>query len=199
MYPALERQIAAFAKATTNPVTAPGVYRLPDGEAYYAWALRLGTTTTRSAQEIHAIGLKQSRMITQRIDAILKVQGVTQGTVGERLLALSQDSSRFYSNDDKGREQLIAYCNERSAAIRPLMPQISHLRMQAPLVIQRVPTDIEAGAALGYMNFASLDGARPGIYYLNLKSTTLWPRFELASLTVLPAVIDRFIERIRRT
>ncbi|WP_442783580.1 DUF885 domain-containing protein [Collimonas fungivorans] len=183
VYPALERQIDTFAKATAKATDVAGVQRLPDGAAYYEWALKLGTTTTHGASEIHAIGLEQNKMLQARIDAILKAQGITQGTVGERILALSKDPARFYADDDQGRAQLIAYCNERVAAIRKLMPKISHLDLQAPLVIKRVPSDIEAGAALGYMNFAALDGSRPAIYYINLKSTKLWPKSEIATLT----------------
>ncbi|WP_211453182.1 DUF885 domain-containing protein [Collimonas antrihumi] len=183
VYPALDRQIDTFAKATAKATDIAGVHRLPDGAAYYEWALKLGTTTTRSAAEIHAIGLEQNKMLQARIDAILKAQGITQGTVGERLLALSKDPKRFYADNDRGREQLIAYCNERVAIVRALMPKISHLGLKAPLVIKRVPPDIEAGAALGYMNFAALDGSRPAIYYINLKSTTLWPKSEIATLT----------------
>jgi len=55
--------------------------------------------------------------------------------------------------------------------------------MKAPLVIKRVPEDIQAGASLGYMNFAALDGSRPAIYYINLKSTSLWPKYQLTTLT----------------
>jgi uncharacterized protein (DUF885 family) len=183
IYPALERQIDTFAKASAKATSVAGVHRLPDGAAYYEWALRLGTSTTRSAKEIHAIGLEQNKQLQSRIDAILKKQGITQGSVGQRLLALSKDPQRFYADNDKGREQLIAYCNERVLAVRKLMPQISHLDMKVPLQIKRVPVDIEAGAPLGYMNFASLDGSRPAIYYINLKSTTLWPKSEIATLT----------------
>ena len=183
VYPALDRQIEAYAKATANATGVAGVHRLPDGAAYYGWALRLGTTTTNSAAEIHAIGLEQNKMLQSRIDAILKSQGLTQGTVGERMQALGKDPSRFYADNDQGRAQLIAFCNERVAAVRKLMPQISHLKMKAPLIIKRVPADIQDGAALGYMNAASLDGKRPAIYYINLKSTTLWPKHELSSLT----------------
>ncbi|NKI68510.1 DUF885 family protein [Collimonas pratensis] len=183
VYPALERQIASFSKATAKATDVADVQRLPDGAAYYEWALKLGTTTTRSAAEIHAIGLEQNKALQARIDTILKAQGISQGTVGERLLALSKDPKRFYADDDQGREQLIAYCNERIAAVRLLMPEISHLGLKAPLIIKRVPADIEAGAPLGYMNFAALDGSRPAIYYINLKSTTLWPKSEIATLT----------------
>ncbi len=183
VYPALDRQIAAFAKATAKATSVAGVHRLPDGAAYYEWALKLGTSTSHSASEIHAIGLEQNKQLQARINAILKAQGITQGTVGARLQALAKDPKRFYADNDQGREQLIAYCNERVNAVRALMPKISHMDLKVPLQIKRVPVDIEAGAALGYMNFASLDGSRPAIYYINLKSTTLWPKSELATLT----------------
>jgi uncharacterized protein (DUF885 family) len=183
VYPALDRQIATFTKATAKATDVAGVHRLPDGEAYYQWALKLGTTTTHSASEIHAIGLEQNKMLQSRIDAILKAQGLTQGSVGQRMQAVSKDPARFYVDNDEGRAQLIAYCNERVAKVRELMPKLSHLNLKADLVIKRVPPDIEAGAPLGYMNFASLDGSRPAIYYINLKSTTLWPKHEVATLT----------------
>lgn len=183
VYPALERQIAAYAKATASATGDAGVHRLPDGEAYYQWALKLGTTTTRSAAEIHAIGLDQNRLLQARMDGILTLQGLKTGSVGQRMQALSKDPKRSFPDTNKGREQLIAYCNKRVAATRELMPRISHMTLKAPLVIKRVPAAIEDGAALGYMNGAALDGSRPAIYYINLKSTTLWPRHELATLT----------------
>ncbi|MDE2219646.1 MAG: DUF885 family protein, partial [Gammaproteobacteria bacterium] len=56
VYPALDRQIAAFARATEHATDAAGVDRLPEGEAFYRWALKLGTPTDMSPQEIHAVG-----------------------------------------------------------------------------------------------------------------------------------------------
>ena len=183
IYPALDRQIAALLKATANASEVAGVDRLRDGAAYYQWALKLGTSSTQSASEIHAVGQEQNKMLQSRIDSILKTQGLSQGTVGERMQALSKDPSRFYADNDQGRSELIAFCNERVSAIRTLMPKFSHLDLKVPLLIKRVPIDIQNGAPLGYMNFASLDGSRPAIYYINLKSTTLWPKHELSTLT----------------
>jgi uncharacterized protein (DUF885 family) len=183
VYPALDRQIAAYTKAAQKASDVAGVHRLPNGEAYYRWALKLGTTTSFTPEQIHKIGQDQNRELESKMDAILRSQGMTQGSVGARMHALSIDPKRLYADDDRGRAELIAYCNERVAAIRKLLPQISHLGLQAPLMIKRVPADIQDGAALGYMNFASLDGSRPAIYYINLKSTGLWPRHELTSLT----------------
>jgi uncharacterized protein (DUF885 family) len=183
IYPALERQVAALTKANEKAGDVPGVYRLPDGPAYYRWALKLGTTTSFTPQQVHQIGQEQNRALEAKMDAILRAQGMTQGSVGARMQALSTDPKRLFADDDRGRAQLIAFCNERVAAIRKLLPKVSHLDLKAPLVIKRVPADIQSGASLGYMNFASLDGSRPAIYYINLKSTGLWPRHELTSLT----------------
>jgi uncharacterized protein (DUF885 family) len=183
IYPALDRQIAAFEAATKNATDATGVYKLPQGEAYYAWALKLGTTTTLSPQEIHNIGLEQNKAISARMDTLLKAQGYTQGSVGERIQALTKDSAMVYPETDQGRADVIAFCNDQVAKQRALLPKLSHLGLKAPLVIKRVPADIQDGASLGYMNFAALDGSRPAIYYINLKSTSAWPRFQLATLT----------------
>ncbi|WP_323145040.1 DUF885 domain-containing protein [Massilia phyllosphaerae] len=183
IYPALERQIAALEQAGRKADDVAGVHRLPDGEAYYRWALKLGTSTSYAPQQVHDIGQEQNRELEGRMDAILRGQGLTQGSVGARMEALSKDPQRLFADDERGRSQLIAYCNERVAAIRKLLPRVSHLGLKAPLAIKRVPPDIQDGAPLGYMNFASLDGKRPAIYYINLKSTAMWPRHELSSLT----------------
>ncbi|MBI5941585.1 MAG: DUF885 family protein, partial [Caulobacterales bacterium] len=83
--PALDGQIAALAALQAKASSDGGVWRLPDGEAYYAWALRIGTTTDRTADDIHAMGLEQGAAIDAQMDAVLKSQGFTQGTVGERM------------------------------------------------------------------------------------------------------------------
>ena len=183
VYPALDRQIAGFAQATANAPHSAGVERLPQGEAFYALALRLGTTTTQTPAEVHRIGLEQNREIQSRMDVLLRKQGLSQGTVGERVQALNKDPRFLYPDTDAGRAQLIAYLNDCIARVRPIMPQLSHLQLKADVMVKRVPVDIQDGAALGYMNFAALDGSRPAIYYVNLKSTSLWPKYQLPTLT----------------
>ena len=183
VYPAIDRQIAAFTTATAKATDVAGVHRHPDGEAYYAWTAKLGTASNLSPQEIYKIGLEQNRDIMAQMDALLRSQGMTKGTVGERVNALNSDPRMLAPNTEAGRADLIAYCNDMVAKQRALMPKVSRLGLKAPLLIKRVPVDIEEGASLGYMNFGSLDGSRPAIYYLNLKSTSLWPKYQLATLT----------------
>jgi uncharacterized protein (DUF885 family) len=183
VYPALDRQIAVFAKATAKTPAGAGVQRLPDGDAYYSWALKMGTTTTLTPQEIHQLGIEQNAEIKARMDMLLKKQGLTEGSVGARVQALNSDPRFLYADTDQGRAELIAYLNQCIAKIRPILPKVSHLGLKADVQVKRVPPDIQDGAALGYMNFASLDGSRPAIYYVNLKTTSLWPKYQLPTLT----------------
>jgi uncharacterized protein (DUF885 family) len=183
VYPALDRQIAALAAIRRNATHIAGVQKLPQGEAYYRWLLQYSTSTELTPDEIHRMGLDQGRELDARMDAVLRAQGMTQGSVGERLSALTRDPRQLFPDDDSGKAQAVAYVNEKISELRALLPRVSRMRMTAPLQVKRVPPDIEAGASLGYMNFASLDGKRPAIYYINLSTTSNWPKFTIPSLS----------------
>ena len=107
---------------------------------------------------------------------------------GQRTSALTKDTRFLFPNTDDGRAQLLAYVNGRIDALRALMPRVSRLPLKAEVQARRVPAEIQDGAALGYMNFASLDGSRPAIYYINLKDTGLWPKWTIASLSAHEAI-----------
>ncbi len=186
VYPALERQTAALKALKTNDDA--GVWKLPQGGEYYGWALHDQTTTNLSAAEIHQTGVEQNAEIEAAMDAILKAQGLTKGSVGERMAALTADPKFLFPDSDAGRAACIAYVQGRIDAIRPLLPRLSKLGLKADVTVKRVPVDIQDGAGLGYMNFASIDGKRPAIYYINLKSMSLWPKYQLASLSAHEAV-----------
>ncbi len=188
VFPALDRQLAALKAVRAKATAEAGVWKLPKGDDYYAWALRVGTTTTKSADEIHAMGLEQGKAIAARMDPILKAQGLTQGGVGERVTALTKDPRYLYPDTDAGRTELLAYLNDRIAAIRLLMPKLSRLGLKAEVRVKAVPKEIQDGAPQGYMNFAALDGSRPAIYYINLKDVGNWPKFTLPTLTTHEAI-----------
>ncbi len=183
IYPALDRQIAALTAMQPRATADAGVWKLPDGERYYAWQLRNQTTTELSPAAVHATGLRQNAEIEAEMDALLRKQGLTQGSVGTRMSALTADPKYLFPNTDAGRADAVAYVQSRVAAIRPQLPSISKLGLRADIQVKRVPPDIQDGAALGYMNFAALDGSRPAIYYINLKDTAYWPRWTIPTLT----------------
>ncbi|MDB5418194.1 MAG: hypothetical protein JWP50_1613 [Phenylobacterium sp.] len=183
VYPALARQLETLKGLQGAAGHDAGVWRLPKGEAYYAWLLKVGTTTDLNPDQVHQMGLEQNRAIESRMDGLLKAQGLTQGTVGERMAALGKDPKYLFADTDAGRAQLIAYLNGVIASVRPRLQSAFDLKLKAPVQVKRVPVDIQDGAGQGYMNTGSLDGSRPSTYYINLKSTSNWPKFSLPTLT----------------
>jgi uncharacterized protein (DUF885 family) len=120
--PALDRQIAALETALKTATSEAGAWKLPDGEAYYRWRVGVATTTTRSPEELHALGLEQMAALEAEMAQGLRKLGYTQGTAGERMAALGRDPAQLYSNDDKGRAELLAYLNGRITAVRAKLP-----------------------------------------------------------------------------
>lgn len=183
VYPALDRQIAAVTALRPRATHDAGIWKLPQGADYYQWSLQYATSTDLKPDEIHQMGLDQGRDLDARMDMVLKAQGLTQGTVGERLSALTRDPKQLFPNTDPGRADAVKYVQQNIDALRAMMPLYSRMKLRADLMVKRVPPEIEKGAALGYMNFASLDGSRPAIYYINLADTGNWPRFTIPSLS----------------
>ena len=180
--PALGRQIAEAKTQRAGATHDAGVWKIKDGEAYYAAALHFSTTTNMSADEIHKLGIDQGKEISDRIDGILKKQGMTKGTVGERIAALYKDPSQIYANTDAGKAEAIAFCNHQLNAIKPKLPTVFNRVPPYTFEVRRVPPQTEAGAASAFSQTPSLDGSRPGIVYINLHDTAEWPRFTLSSV-----------------
>ena len=179
--PALDRQIAAARALRASATHDAGVWKLPNGGRFYATALHTTTTTTLSAKEVHQFGLDQARTISARLDGLLKAQGMSQGTIGQRMAALYRDPRQLYPNTDEGKMQAIAYCNDRLAAIRTRLPTMFNRLPPYRFEVRRVPPQTEAGAASAFSQGPALDGSRPGLVYFNLHDTAEWPKFCLAT------------------
>jgi uncharacterized protein (DUF885 family) len=182
IYPALDRQLAAARRLRQRATSDAGVWKLPDGEAYYAGALRFQTTTGLSPAEVFAIGERQVAELEGQLDPLLRSLGLTQGSVGQRLVALSIRPDQLFPNDASGRAAVIAYMAERMSALRPRLTAAFNVRPTAPMEIVRVPPEIEDGAPGGYASPPSFDGSRPDRFFINLKTTADWPRFSLPTL-----------------
>jgi uncharacterized protein (DUF885 family) len=181
--PALDRQIAELEQHRAHATSDAGVWKLPDGETYYAWTLRAGTTSRMTPDEVHAMGQEQLRDLQSRMDPILRAQGLTRGSVGERMTALGKEPKNLFPNNDAGRAQILAYLNGRVADMRTRLPRAFATLVRGNLIIKRVPPEIENGAPDGYAGAGTMDGSVPGNYYINLRDTSIWPRYALPTLT----------------
>ncbi|MND83141.1 hypothetical protein D3C80_749910 [compost metagenome] len=188
VYPAIQRQADAFQAVRPGATHDGGVWRLPDGEAYYRFGLKYFTTSAMTPDEVHQMGLEQVAEISARADALLKAQGMTQGSVGQRIAALGKDPRFVYPNTDEAKDELLQELNVQMAAMQARVPDYFGRLPKSPCEIKRVPKAIEAGAPGGYYQPPALDGSRPGAYYINLRDTAEWPKWTLPTLTYHEAV-----------
>jgi uncharacterized protein (DUF885 family) len=179
--PALERQLAETKKLRATAVHDAGVWRFKEGPAFYEAALHTTTTTRLSPDEVHRIGLEQGKEISARIDGLLKAQGLTQGSVAERIKHLYADPRQIFPNTDAGKAEAIAYCNRRLDEIRPRLPTVFSRVPPYKFEVRRVPPQTEAGAASAFSQGPAIDGSRPGIVYFNLHDSAEWPKFCLST------------------
>ncbi|WP_426036648.1 DUF885 domain-containing protein [Brevundimonas sp. DC300-4] len=191
---ALERQIEALKIQRESAVHDAGIGRLERGDAYYALNLKAFTTTTATAAEIHQLGLDQVAEIQAQADLLLKGEGYSQGSVAERMAALRTEARFVWPNTDAGRADLLTYVNAEMDRVRARMPEVFARVPTSEFLVNRVPPAIEAGAPGGYAQGGSLDGTRPGIYFINLKDTADWPRWTLKTLTYHEAAPGHLFE-----
>lgn len=181
--PALARQAEALRARRAEAIHDAGVWRLADGDAYYDFSLAFFTTTRMTGQEIHDMGVAQMAELSARADELLKAQGLTQGTVGERIAALGREPRFVYPNTDAAKDELLAELNRQMAEMQARLPQYFGRIPASPVEVRRVPQATEAGAPGGYYQPPTLDGSRPGAYYINLRDTAEWPKWTLPTLT----------------
>ena len=179
---ALSRQLAELKAQRAKASDNAGMWARPRGDEWYAWALRASTTTRRSPDEVHRMGLDSLKELHGRMDPILRGLGYTQGTVGERMTALGKDPRFQFSDDDKGRAEIISLMQSKVDFMRAQAPRAFRNPVRGNLEIRRLPPAEESGAPGAYGGAGSIDGTVPGKIWLNLSTTELHSRYSIPTL-----------------
>ncbi len=180
--PALERQLAELRLQRAVATDNAGMWAQPIGEEYCSWAVSASTTTAMTPDEIHRQGLAELDEIHGRMDPILREIGYTKGSIGDRMQALSNDPRYKFAEGDPGREEIFAFINDRVAWIRSQMPRAFNQLVDPPLEVRRLPLTEEPGAPGAYGGAGSKDGSIPGRFWINLHTTDLHRKYDLADL-----------------
>ncbi|NBB16202.1 DUF885 family protein [Caulobacter sp. SLTY] len=179
MKPAYDRLAAWLADDRANASPEPqGAGSLPDGKAYYEAMLRDQTTTSMTAEEIHALGLAEVKRIRVEMEA-LKAEIGFAGTLEEMFVFMRTDDRFYVPNDDAGRAIYLKKCEDFLAAMRARVPEQFGRLPKSPLVVKRVELYREEPGGAAHYNTGSLDGARPGVYYVHLADTRATPIYEI--------------------
>jgi uncharacterized protein (DUF885 family) len=186
--PAYARLAAYFETLRPKASRNDGVWALPDGDHYYQYQIELNTTTTMTADAIHALGLSEVARITAEMDRLLVEAGYVQGTVGERMHALAQSPAQHYANNDEGRARILAdyqaIIDEISAGLDPYFAT----KPKAKVVVKRVPALTEKTAPAAYYIDPALDGSRPGTFFANLHDVGKTAKFGMRTTAYHEAI-----------
>ncbi len=163
-----------------------GVWALPDGDAYYAYMLEHHTTTNLSADEIHEIGLLEVQKITNEMRSILELVGIVDDAkeVGQMMYELQKRPEFYYPQTEEGRAQCLADFRKIVERAQKELYPLFDILPPTPVTIQAVPQHEEDGVAGAYYCGPSLDGSRPGMFYVNLRSLNEIPLFGMETLAI---------------
>jgi uncharacterized protein (DUF885 family) len=169
VYPAYQKLIDYFNGLLPKTTTDDGVWKLPDGDAYYAYEVRKNTTTTLKPEEVHDLGVREVARIEGEMRAILDANEFKDRPIGEAMEALGKDPRFHFSNDDQGRTDALAEYTRLITQATERAKQLFLTLAKAKLEVRRIPEFKEATSAGAYYWPASMDGTRPGVFYANLR------------------------------
>lgn len=158
-----------------------GVWKFPDGEAFYNFALQRTTTTDLTADEIHRTGLEEVARIHHEMRAIMVKVGF-QGDL-QAFFEFTRNDAQFYYPDTAEGKQ--AYLDEATALIETMKGRLDELftiKPKADLVVKAVEPFREASAGQAFYQSPAPDGSRPGTYFANLYRMGDMAKYQMESL-----------------
>lgn len=179
------RKLQAYFNGEYLPKTRESIAAtdLPNGKAYYDFLARYYTTTELSAEQIHAIGLKEVARIRAEMEKV-KAQAGFKGTLGEFFTYLRTDPKFFHKTPD---ELLTAY-RALSKRIDPELVKVFKTIPRLPYGVRPIPDNIAPDTTTAYYQPGASDGTRPGYYYVNLYKPEVRPTWEMVPLSLHEAV-----------
>jgi uncharacterized protein (DUF885 family) len=188
VYPVYREMIAYYEQLLPKTRGNHGVWALPDGGAYYAWAVPQQTTTDMTPGQVHALGLREVARIEAEMDAILRTEGLGEGSVGTRVGQLGGRPDQLYPDTAEGRARILAdyqaIIDEIDAGLDPYFD----VRPKMGVKVERVPQFREKTAPGAYYYPPAFDGSRPGIFYVNLRNVAEVQKFAMRTLAYHEAV-----------
>jgi uncharacterized protein (DUF885 family) len=183
VYPAYQKLIDYFREILPKTTTDDGVWKMPDGDAFYAYKLHENTTTTLNPNEVHELGLREVARIESEMRTILDANGFAGQPIGEAMDKLARDPRFLYSNDEKGRAEALArYTQLITQATDRSSKELFLTSPRAKIEVRRVPEFKEATAPGAYYDIAAMDGSRPGIFFANLRDMNEVPKWSMPTL-----------------
>ncbi len=182
VYPAYRDLTAYFEALQPKAQGNFGAWHLPDGDAYYAYAVRQHTTTDMTPEQVHQLGLSEVARISGEMDAILIAQGLTEGTIGARVQQLARQPEQMYPNTPEGKTAMLAEYQRILDDINGKLSPAFNIRPKLGVEVRAIPAMSEKTAPGAYYQGGAFDGSRPGVFYANMRDPGENPKFAMRTL-----------------
>jgi uncharacterized protein (DUF885 family) len=182
VFPAYRQLIDYFKTLQPKAQGNYGAWHLPNGDAYYAWCVKMHTTTEMTPQQVHELGLSEVARIGTEMDTILKSKGLSDGSIGARVQALARDPSETYGNSAEGKAAMIARYQQILDEVNAGLGDSFNVRPKLGVQVKPVPEFSQATAPGAYYEPGSFDGSRPGIFFANMRNPPETPKFAMRTL-----------------
>ncbi|WP_167755678.1 DUF885 family protein [Vitreimonas flagellata] len=170
---AMRRQSAALAALRPRSRIEAGVWALPGGADFYELALQFQLGEEISPRTTHRQAQAYCRELQREADTLLRTQGLTRGSVGERLRAFGADERQLYADSADGKAHAVADMNAALARLRPLLRDVLD-GADAPAEVRLVPPEAEADGMAGRRE--------GGVYHVDFGAIRSRPRWTLATV-----------------
>ena len=162
--------------------TAVGASALPNGKAWYAFRVRNQTTTARTAEDIHQLGLSEVKRIRSEMGTVAKKAGFASR---EAMIADLRTNPIYYA---KSAEELMQATARELKRIDGKMPSLFTVLPRLPYGISEIPAEIAPGTTTAYYDSGSPENGISGTYYVNTSKLDQRPLWEIPPLSVHEAV-----------
>ena len=189
--PALRRLRDFVAKEYLPKAPASGaLLHYPDGRAVYGQRVVQSTTTAQTADQLHAIGLRELASIRAEMDAVMhQISRKHQFAPGLRgdFKAFSQwmnTAPRFFA---KSPAELMGGYRDLAKRLDGEMPRLFAQLPRAPYGVEAMP-DFKGADQAEYYNGPPQDGSRGGTFFANALAYKTRPTWGMATLVAHEAV-----------
>lgn len=189
VYPTYQSYISYFTELLGKSNNEAGVWKFPNGDEFYSFALRSLTTTDLSPAEIHELGLTEVARIQNEMREILAAQEYdTTQTLGYLLRKLAKEKRFLYSDDEAGREKILKDYQAIIDDISLGMDKFFTVKPAVGVTVERMPEFNEKASPAGSYIPPPLDGTRPGVFYANLHDLKAIQKYDMPTLAYHEAI-----------
>ncbi len=162
--------IDKFSELHTSAPENVGAWTLPDGDEYYRHLTRMHTTLPLTPEEVHQTGLREVERIKNEMFVLFDEIDISGESVAERFTALDEKPGMFYPDSAGVHDQIIADYTEMIDYLYEETKPLFKRTPKADVEVRRVPEYSETTAPFAYYSIPAMDGSRPGIFFINLRS-----------------------------